>query len=306
MHHRPIHRTILTLAAAALIGAAQAQMPPVLEIEAHDHHFELSRESIPSGWTTIRFSNPSPAVHFAVLERMPEGRTIDDARRDVVPVFAEAWELIMEGRVDDGFAALGNLPAWYADVTFYGGPGMTAAGATSEVTLNLEPGYYLIECYVKTEDGIFHTELGMLDVLVVTDEANAAAEPTADIMIAIDDPSPDDGTNPESGITIDGAFVAGPLTIGVRFDAEAPPLLANDLHIARLDEGVRVDTVTAWMDWVQLEGLREPAPAHFVTGTQEMPQGHIAYLNVDLKPGRYLLISERSAATPLHRVVTVE
>jgi hypothetical protein len=49
-------------------------------------------------------------------------------------------------------------------------------GATMEVAhkggRRLEPGTYAIECYVKTEDGVFHTTHGMITGLTVTEESS--------------------------------------------------------------------------------------------------------------------------------------
>ena len=43
-------------------------------------------DTIPSGWTTFRFANQSNMVHFAVVERMPEGRDLVDQQEIVAPI----------------------------------------------------------------------------------------------------------------------------------------------------------------------------------------------------------------------------
>lgn len=63
--------------------------------------------------------------------------------------------------------------------------------------------------------------------------------------------------------------------------------------------------VAAWMDWSNPEGLKTPAPATFLGGTHEMPQGESAYLTVDLEPGRYAWGSERGADTPSYQAFEV-
>ena len=288
----------LLIPAAAV---AQASEPTVLEITTRGHDFELSDREIPAGWTTIRLRNESDEPHFAVFERMPEGRTMEDSLRDVVPPFQEALDLIVAGQVDAGFAALGDLPEWYGEVVFFGGPGMLSPGGEMEVVANLEPGHYVIECYVKTADGVFHTTLGMIDEITVIEERNAADAPTADLDVTLRNPDPDDGSDPAAGIVVDGDPAAGRQTIAVHFDEEAPPLLGNDLHVVRLQDGDDAAEVAAWMDWSRPGGLATPAPATFLGGTQEMPRGQTAYLTVDLEPGRYAFVSERPADTPMYR-----
>lgn len=292
---------VLTLFALATAAFAQAPEPPVLEITTSGHAFELSTREVASGWTTIRLRNDSPEPHFAVFERMPEGRTVEDSVREVVPTFQEAMDLINADQVEAGFAELGNLPEWYGGVVFFGGPGMLSPGGTTEVTARLEPGRYVIECYVKTEDGTFHSTLGMIDEIVVTEEENGAETPAADVDVTLRNPDPDDGSDPASGIRVDGEPAPGRLTVAVHFDAESPPLLGNDLHLVRLEDGVDVAEVAAWMDWSRPDGLATPAPATFLGGTHEMPQGHTAYLAVDLEPGRYAWVSERPADAPMYR-----
>lgn len=294
---------LLTLAFALTVAAlAQTPEPDALQLTARNHAFDLSASEIPSGWTTLRLDNVSDAAHFAVFERMPEGRTMEDSLREVVPVFQQAMDLILDGNPEDGFAALGELPAWYGEVVFQGGTGIVAPGRTAEVTTFLPPGRYVVECYIKAPDGTFHTSLGMIDEIVVTDDPNGAGPPRADVAVTLTE---GDGEDPPSGITIDGVLRAGPNTIAVHVTAADPPVLGDDLHVVRLDEGTAAEEVAAWMEWSRPDGLMEPAPATFLGGTQEMPRGRTAYVRVELEPGRYAFVSERPADQPMYRTFTV-
>jgi hypothetical protein len=49
------------------------------------------------------------------------------------------------------------------------------------------------------------------------------------------------------------------------------------------------------MNWMNINGLRAPAPVEFLGGTQEMPVGYTSYFTVNLEPGRYAFISESAA-----------
>lgn len=78
--------------------------------------------------------------------------------------------LINEGKNEEAMSEFGKLPEWYSEVQFLGGPGLISPEATAETTLKLEPGTYLMECYVKMSNGVFHSTMEMLrDFVVSTD-----------------------------------------------------------------------------------------------------------------------------------------
>jgi hypothetical protein len=264
-------------------SASDARRAPIIEVTSTGMDLQAPAE-VASGWTTFRFNNRSGVTHFFVLERLPEGKTVEDSRAEVVPVFQAAMDLIVAGDPAAGFAEFANLPDWFPQVVFGGGPGLTAPGATSETTLYLEPGTYAIECYVKTPDGTFHSSMGMIEGLVVTDAGSGGAEPKATLDVTISN----------SGIDIEGALRPGRHTIAIRFAEQMvhEHLLGHDVHIARIDDDADLDALSAWMDWTAPGGLASPAPAEFIGGTQEMAAGQTAYVNVLLKPGRYALIAE--------------
>lgn len=239
---------------------------------------------IPSGWTTIRFHNESGVTHFAVLEKMPPGRTVADSKAEVVPIFQEGMNLLIAGRANDALVKFGELPAWFSDIVFTGGPGLTAPGRTSEVTVYLDPGTYVIECYVKTPDGEFHSYLGMIDQIVVTNAVNAAREPEPTMALTIDN----------GGITFDDSPRPGRHTVAVRFAEQQVHgnFLGSDIHLARIEDDTDLGELAAWMTWVAPSGLATPSPAEFVGGLHEMPAGTTGYIDVVLKPGRYAWIAE--------------
>jgi len=189
----------------------------------------------------------------------------------------------------------GLLPEWFGSVQQMGGAGLLAPGLAVRTTMNLVPGTYVIECYVKTADGTFHTSLGMLRPITVTDAPSGGSAPEADIQITL--------SNFE--IAVEGEARPGENTVAVRFDEHPEFGLGNDVHVVRLEEGMSVDDVIPWMDWMNLDGLREPAPAVFVGGVQEMPVGQTAYFTVTLEPGRYAWISESTASQGMVKEFTV-
>lgn len=257
----------------------------LVEVRAVGHHeFELSTDEVPSGWTTFRLDNASHAVHFALVEKLPSGITIEDYEAEVAPVFQNLMDSF-SGEEPSAPEAGSDLPAWYGNVVFTGGPGFTVAGQASQATMYLEPGTYLVECYVKTQDGEFHSYLGMVEQLVVTEEVSRAREPKATLEMTL---------STKEGIEVSDEVRPGMHTVAAYFEDQTAysHFLGHDVQLVRLGDETNLDELAAWMDWTQPGSLAEPAPAEFVGGIQDMPAGTTGYFTVHLKPGRYAWIAE--------------
>jgi hypothetical protein len=274
--------------AANLDSAESPVASNVVEITAIGLQFQGPTEVAP-GWTTFRFRNQSGLTHFAVLERVPEGIGVAEQQAEVAPVFQEGMNLLATGNVDAAMAAFGRLPEWFSSIVFYGGPGLLAPNQEAEATVNLEPGTYLIECYVKT-DGVFHSynptpgQAAMVHQLTVSGEPSQAAPPAPSVRIVV---------SSGRGFEVAGQPVAGSNTVEVRFEDQMvyPNFVGHDLHLARVDAAA-LDELNAWMDWTQPGGLETNAPATFLGGVNEMPAGSTTYFTVDLEPGSYAWVAE--------------
>lgn len=269
----------------------------LVEVIAADFAFEAPSE-IPSGWVTFRMRNEGKEHHFFLLSRLPDGKTFEDYKEEVGTPFDTVWHALMTGAVDKAEAGQmlgGLLPEWYASVRQMGGAGLVAPGRSVRTTVNLEPGTYVMECYVKTADGTFHTSLGMMLPITVTGVPSGGSAPDAGIEITLSN----------FQIAVEGEVTPGEHTVAVYFEEHPEFGLGNDVHVVRLDDGVSVDEIVPWMDWMNVDGLREPAPAVFVGGTQEMPVGYTAYFTVELEPGRYAWISESTAGLGMVKEFTV-
>ena len=106
-------------------GAESPSEVGVMDVVARGLTFDAP-DSVPSGWTTIRFRNESPMIHFAVVERMPEGYGAAEQQEAVAPVFQDGMNLLADGDVDGAMARFGDLPAWFGEIVFMGGPGLTS------------------------------------------------------------------------------------------------------------------------------------------------------------------------------------
>jgi len=274
-----------------------ASMANVVEVRAiYDtennlHLFETDTQTIPSGWTTIRLINASPMVHFLFLDHLPGERTSKELMSEVSPIFQQASDLIAKGRVEEGNAIFSELPTWFSDLVFRGGPGYVSPGQTTEVTLFLTPGNYVMECYIKTADGIFHWNLGMYADLLVTNEESTGKPPTSSTLKL---------TTSDQGIEFEGNPTPGEHMVAVHFQQETPTLVAHDVQLVRLEEDSDFEEIVNWLDFMQPTGListaESPAPAVFLGGVHEMPMGNVAYFPVTLTPGEYAWISEQPIA----------
>lgn len=271
----------------------------VVTVTAKDFEFEAPR-SIPSGWTTFRFVNEGEQEHFFLLWRLPEDRTFADYRKQVTQTFSDVWERYDGGELtrEETVGALGEeLPAWFfEDAVASGGPGLTEGGKTSQVTLNLEPGTYAMECYVKTPQGTWHTDRGMVRGLTVTGDSTGARPPEADVELTL--------SNYE--IETSGQLTAGSQTVAVHATETPQGFLPHDINLFRLQaDTTSVEPIVAWMDFMDLEQYRAPAPAVSVGGVKNLAAGRTGYMAVDLDPGRYVWVSEGYADRGMVREFTV-
>lgn len=285
---RSLTRSLLLLLSLGLLISCAPQEdtePPVVEVTARDYSFQGMQDTLKSGWTTFRFINAGKEPHFFLLDFPPEGKGLDDFLNEVAQPFDSVWYQLRDGEINRQQAgqALGeNLPGWYFETRQMGGTGMINPGDTTQVTLRLESGTYVMECYVKTPEGEFHVSVGMADEFTVLEDSTRATPPEADYEITL--------TNSE--ITGRDSLMAGEHTFAVHFEEHPEVGQGNDLHLARLDEDTNLDSLKVWMDWMEVEGMMPPAPADFLGGTQEMPVGYTSYFTVSLEPGQYVWLVE--------------
>jgi hypothetical protein len=299
--------SLLTCLIAANLSAAdhatahastQPKFPPAgpgtVDIVARDYTFEMPAR-IKSGWTTFRLFNAGMAPHFALLSRLPDGKTLVDYRRDVVPAFSEAMKAVVEDKGDRtrAFEVLGaKIPPWFGEVRQMGGPGFIEPGGLAITTAQLEPGYYVVECYIKADDGRFHAELGMLNALIVTDADSGATPPLVDTRITLSN----------GKIEVAGVIARGRQIVAVDFKEHPAAGLGNDVHLVRIEKDGDLDAAIRWVDWMNLDGLIHATPARFLGGTEEMPIGSTAYLTLNFEPGEYAWLAESGAAAGMvHR-----
>ena len=258
----------------------------VIEIVTENMDFQMP-DTITSGWNTFRYKNQSPQTHFFLVDKYPEGKTSEDAEKLVAPVFDSAMKLINEGKIEEGYAEFANLPDWFSEVKFIGGSGLLSPGQVGETTLNLNPGKYIIECYVKMSNGMFHTSMGMTKDIVISEKNSDNKALEADINVSI---------SSTEGIVFNDSISKGKHTFSVYYKDQIAHenFVGHDVNLVKLDNNVDLKVLENWMNWADPKGLIEPAPSGFtfLGGVNDMPEGNTGYFTAILEPGNYALISE--------------
>lgn len=273
----------------------------VIDIVTRSMEFQ-SVDTIPSGWNTFKYQNLSTETHFFLMDKYPEGKTVENTLTDVAPVFAEGMDLINEGKSEEGFAAFSKLPQWFGEIIFSGGSGLIGPKSTAISTIKLDPGYYIMECYVKMPNGKFHTMMGMAKPIIVLDKdsGNQPPEPTVNITLS-----------GEEGISYDKGITKGKHIFSVFVKDQKPHenFIWHDVNLVKLEDFASEDALEAWMDWSDPKGLITPVPngVTFLGGVNDMPAGSTGYFYADLKPGKYAFISEvpKSKSKGLFKVFEV-
>jgi len=233
-------------AAGAAAGAGAA--PTVVTVTARDFAFDAPKE-VPAGLTTFRLVNDGPSLHHIQLIKLSEGKTAAD--------FIAALK------------AGGPPPKWAA---FAGGPNPPDAGGTASATVPLEPGNYVMICFVPAADGMPHVMKGMIRPLTVTAASGPAkVPPAADLTMKL----------------VDYDFqLSAPLTAGkhvIKVENAGPQ--PHEVAIVRLKPGKTPEDFVHWG-----EKPVGPAPGDLYGGVSVIMPGADAYAEVDLPAGDYALL----------------
>ena len=244
-------------------------------------------DTLNAGWNTITYQNDSQEVHFILFDLYPKGKTAQNTKNEILPPFDEGMKLIMEGDMENAVAAFGKLPKWFQEVKYMGGTGLISPHEIATSTIYLEPGLYIMECYVKMADGTWHTSHGMYKEIIVTKEGTKMEPPKPTSKIEI---------SSTKGIVVKDSIASGKQTFEVDFKDQTvyEHFLGHDLNLVKYNDQASLDSLVKWMNWMNPKGLRTPTPKGFtfLGGMNNLPSGSKGYFEVNLTPGNYVLISE--------------
>ena len=253
--------TIRRLALASLAWAVgcsrpapQPTGPSVVTITATDYAFGMP-DTIPAGLTTFRLVNQGKELHHASLVRLGEGKSAAD--------FQAGLAAAMTSHAPP--------PSW---VTFAGGPNTVTPGDSGTATQTLEPGSYLVVCWIPTADGTPHIMKGMLHPVVVSAAATpAAAAPPADLSIKLTDYDFE---------------LSQPVTAGTRVvRVENTGAQAHEVVITALSLGKTLRDFIAW----EQGGEKGPLPTgRWLGGVSTLDAGGHAQFTTTFATGSYLLL----------------
>jgi len=154
---RSMALVVAILGLAACGGETQETITPnenVLNLRVQGLKF-VGPSEIESGWTTIRIDNTGGMTHHALVYRLPDGITPEMLDEQVVRPIQASLTATIEGDPQKAAAIAATIPAWVGELVWMGGPGMMSDGVTGEANMYLEPGNYVVECYVKS-NGVQH------------------------------------------------------------------------------------------------------------------------------------------------------
>ncbi|NUQ21717.1 MAG: hypothetical protein HOQ09_12275, partial [Gemmatimonadaceae bacterium] len=228
--------------------ATSAATPQVVVVKTSDFAFQAP-DSIRAGLTTIRLeTNPGPELHQVGLIRLDSGKTA-----------ADLFETMKTAPA---------LPRWASEIAGVNPP---APGKVAEATVNLQPGSYLLVCFVPSADGVPHIAKGMSRALTVTGASVAATRLPADVEMKL----------------VDYGFVLStPLTSGahvVRVVNAAQQ--THEVVFVRLAPGKTAADLASWV-----EKQQGPPPAEPLGGVAGLGVGQAASFPVTLTPGEYALL----------------
>lgn len=257
-----------------------------IEVVSTGMNFEMVDE-INSGWTTFRYSNKSNETHFFILEKLPDSIGIEKYQKEFLSPFKKAYSYFIEGDIETGNKQFNDLPSWSAKMEISGGVALTSPKKTSETTLFLEPGTYIMECYVRMPNGMPHIFYGMLKEFTVSIEDNGKKEPTADEEISI---------SSEDGIAFKDSLTEGSYTFSVNFKDQKiyEHMLGHDINLVKIENEKHLKVLNDWVNLTDYTTFKTPAPEGltFLGGVEDLFGDKKGYFNVTLKKGHYVLISE--------------
>jgi hypothetical protein len=220
-------------------------------IVATDAGFEAP-DHVAAGLRHVVYENHGAQIHEAMFVKLAPGMTA----RDYVAA-VQAGALFPEGARD------------------YSGPGLTSPGRKAEVWLELDPGTYVIICWMAD-----HAETIPVHELTVGNvRKDDAPPPPADVVVKLID----------FRIELEGDLRAGPQVI--RFETVGPSM--HEVDLLKLDDGRTLADLALWRE----DQVGQP-PGRAGTGILDSHDiRRIVTVREDLDPGRYVLWCEMPMST---------
>jgi hypothetical protein len=230
----------------AQAGAADA--PREVTVTAQDFSY-TAPDSIPAGITTFKLVNNGTMLHHMIIVRLDSGKTMADVAAAMKNPHAPP-------------------PAWAVMV---GGPNAPDPKSTSNSTVDLAAGNYVILCAVDMPGGVPHFAKGMVKSLTVTPSAGTGVAPVATDSITLSD----------YAFKLSRPLSAGSHTFRVVSEANQP----HEVELIKLAPGKKAADLFAWM-----QKPAGPPPGSAVGGTSPAGKGIVTWFTADISAGDYLVV----------------
>jgi hypothetical protein len=125
-------------------GTRGAAALPSTTVEARTSDYKFTMPALTVGTHTIHYINDGPAIHEIQLVRLNEGATMESYMAAMAP------------------GATTPPPG-----AVVGGPGALSPGGDNYWTVTLEPGRYIVVCFVPDPDGTPHAMKGMIQEISI-------------------------------------------------------------------------------------------------------------------------------------------
>lgn len=261
MHHRPSLLFAAALVPLASAPSVRAQAPHVVTVYSADYRF-TAPDTIAAGATTFRLVNRGPSEHHIVLFALPPGMSV--AR----------FDHLMRTDSTDGSGRDGT------GIVKRGGMDLAAGEKEALATVDLAPGTYVLTCLLPLPDGSgTHRMRGMSRELTVVPSMHTSALPNADVVVRLTDYAFDMPAKLRAGRHL------------VRFEnVGAHPHMAL---VRRMQDGKTLADEVQWA----AGGMAGPEPSSAAGGATDIAPGFATINELELRPGRYLLVCGATEGT---------
>jgi uncharacterized cupredoxin-like copper-binding protein len=209
---------------------------------------------VPAGAVTFTVNNTGKEEHQAQIAKLADGKTI----QDVV-----------------GALSQNDLQTAMSMLTFAGGPTAIAPGRSGTVGAVLEPGEYIMLCFVSAPDGLPHFAKGMVAGFTVSGTAGGNSLPAGDAQLTLADFS----------FTGLDSLAAGQHVVHVTNNGPKP----HEATVLKLKPGITLDKLRA--------AVTSPSPVPDdqlfegpAGGIAAIKPGSEATFDLDLQAGDYAFI----------------
>ena len=226
---------------------AAPETPQVVVVHAKDFAYTAPK-TIKSGATTFRLVNDGKELHHLSVIRLQKGKTMAD------------------------FVAFMKKPGppfgWFTEV---GGPNPALPGGSVDATLTLEPGNYVVACFIPSVgESAPHLMKGMINALTVTTDKSPGVSPPADVTVRTSD----------YAFALSTPITKGHHVIAVQNDASQ----AHEVVLVQLAPGKTIADVAKWVDVDLMKGAPPGKP---IGGMAGIAKGQTASFPADFAPGNY-------------------